>query len=159
MRYEINMLPREVNVKCFINRVDCKQSLFWSKICKPEYLGTDRLLRPWRGGGGYNFLRGLILGVNFENAQNVRGVKILRHRTGILQKSWQTILWLKQTHVFLKSRQTNSFRRFFVSNKMLPQNLAQEPISYFDSTTRNEAYMYAHTPIHSAENWKNIPGV
>ena len=42
-------------------------------------LGTDRLLRPGRGGGGfggeYNFLRGLILRVNLENAQNVRGSK------------------------------------------------------------------------------------
>ena len=43
-----------------------------------------------RGGGGggsergYDFLRGLILGVNFENAQNVRGVEILSHRTGLL---------------------------------------------------------------------------
>ena len=44
------------------------------------------------GGGGNNFLRGLILGVTFENAQNVRGVEILRHRTGLLCKSCQTIL-------------------------------------------------------------------
>ena len=43
-------------------------------------------------GGGYNFLRGLILGVNCENAQNVRGVEILRHRAGLLSKSCQTIL-------------------------------------------------------------------
>ena len=44
------------------------------------------------GGQGNNFLRGLILGVTFENAQNVRGVEILRHRTGLLCKSCQTIL-------------------------------------------------------------------
>ena len=42
--------------------------------------------------GGYNVLRGLILGVSFENAQNVRGVEILRHRGGLLCKSCQTIL-------------------------------------------------------------------
>ena len=43
-------------------------------------LGIDRLLRLGRGGGGGfggedNFLRGLILRVNLENAQNVRGSK------------------------------------------------------------------------------------
>ena len=64
-------------------------------------------------GGGYNFLRGLILGGgNFENAQNVREVKI--------RKSCQTILWLKQIHVSFKSRQKNMLWQFFVSNKMLP---------------------------------------
>ena len=31
-------------------------------------------------------------GVNFKNQQNVRGVEILRHRTGLLCKSCQTIL-------------------------------------------------------------------
>ena len=43
-------------------------------------------------GGGYNFRGGLILGVNFENAQNERGVELLRHSTGLLCKSCQTIL-------------------------------------------------------------------
>ena len=37
------------------------------------------------GEGGDHFLRGLDFGgVNFENAQNLRGVEILRHRTGLL---------------------------------------------------------------------------
>ena len=46
------------------------------------------------GGGqrGVQFSKRLDLGVNFENAQNVRGVEILRHRTGLLCKSCQTIL-------------------------------------------------------------------
>ena len=59
------------------------------------------------GGGqrGVQFSKRLDLGVNFENAQNVRGVEILRHRTGLLCKSCQTILWLKQIHVSFKSRQ------------------------------------------------------
>ena len=52
-------------------------------------LGTDRLLHARLGGGGgeagfggvrvsggYNFLRGLILGGQFWNAQNVKGVEI-----------------------------------------------------------------------------------
>ena len=43
-------------------------------------------------GRGYNFREGLILGVNFENAQNERGVELLRHSTGLLCKSCQTIL-------------------------------------------------------------------
>ena len=39
----------------------------------------------FRGGRGYSLLRGLMLrGSIFENAQNVRGVEILRHRTGLL---------------------------------------------------------------------------
>ena len=50
----------------------------------------------WGGGGGgqmgVQFSKRLDLGVNFENAQNVRGVEILRHRTGLLCKSCQTIL-------------------------------------------------------------------
>ena len=51
------------------------------------------------GGGGRGALKGLqfskrldFWGVNFENAQNVRGVEILRHKTDLLCKSCQTIL-------------------------------------------------------------------
>ena len=37
--------------------------------------------------GGLQFSKRLDFGgVNFENAQNVRGVEILRHRTGLLCK-------------------------------------------------------------------------
>ena len=50
---------------------------------KSLFLGTDRLLRSQGGGGGY-----------FENAQNVRGVELLRHRAGLLCKSCQTVLAL-----------------------------------------------------------------
>ena len=55
---------------------------------------TDRLLRPGRGeGGGVKFCkRHDFKGVNFKNQQNVRGVEILTHRTGLLCKSCQTIL-------------------------------------------------------------------
>ena len=95
-------------------------------------LGIDRLLGSgglrggWRVGGGectiINFLRGLISGFTFENAQNVRGIEILRHRTGLLLKSCQTmctgILRLKQINVSLKSRRKNFLQHFFVSNKM-----------------------------------------
>ena len=55
-------------------------------------------------GGGYNFRRGLILGVNFENPQNVKGVEISRHGTVIPCKCCQTILWLKQIHVSFNIR-------------------------------------------------------
>ena len=37
------------------------------------------------------------------------GVKILRHRTGLLYKRCQTILWLKQIHVSFKHRQKIRF--------------------------------------------------
>ena len=60
---------------------------------------TDRLLRPRQGGrgggGGVKFSkRHDFKGVNFTNAQNVKGggVEILRDRTGLLCKSCQTIL-------------------------------------------------------------------
>ena len=43
-------------------------------------------------GGGVQFSRRLNFGVNFENAQNERGVELLRHSTGLLCKSCQTIL-------------------------------------------------------------------
>ena len=49
---------------------------------KSLFLGTDRSLRS-REVGGY-----------FENAQNVRGVEILRHRAGLLCKSCHTALAL-----------------------------------------------------------------
>ena len=78
-------------------------------------------ITSWGRGGGWDFKGGgLILGGNFENAQNVRGVEILRHRTGLLCKSCQTILWLKKIHVSFKRSQKNTLWRFFVSNKMLP---------------------------------------
>ena len=48
------------------------------------------------------------------------GFEILRHRTGILCKSCQTILWLKQIHVSFKSRQNNSRWRFVAGKKILP---------------------------------------
>ena len=50
---------------------------------KSLFFGTDRLLPSGEGGGGY-----------FENAQNVRGVEILRHRADLLCKSYQTVLAL-----------------------------------------------------------------
>ena len=75
-----------------------------TNLGKKVNLGTNRL-RPrwgqgfWRG-EGYNFLsiEAWFWGVNFENVQSVRGVEILRHRTGLLCKSCQIILWLKQIH-------------------------------------------------------------
>ena len=80
------------------NKVHLKKTLCLTKLwhfqqCKGPFVYY--VPGGWgRGfGRGYNFLRGLILGVNFENAQNVRGVKILRHRAGLLCKSCQTILW------------------------------------------------------------------
>ena len=55
---EMNMLPREVNVKCFINRVDCKQSFFARKSLSQSTWGPIVLGEGAGGGGGkggYNF--------------------------------------------------------------------------------------------------------
>ena len=51
----------------------------------PVLIGTDRLLPSGGGGGGCGY---------FENAQNVRGVEILRHRADLLCKSCETVLAL-----------------------------------------------------------------
>ena len=60
----------------------------------------------WGGGGGvgggYNSRRLLIWGVNFENAQNVSGIEILTHRTGILCKSCQTYIMIEAIPCFLQ---------------------------------------------------------
>ena len=75
-----------------------------TNLGKKVNLGTNRLLRPrWgRGFGGGErgtiFLEAWFWGVNFENAQNLRAVEILRHRTGLVCKSCQIILWLRQIH-------------------------------------------------------------
>ena len=109
-----------------------------------------------RGGGGgwvgVQFSKRLDFGVSILKMQeNVRGVEILRHRTGLLCKSCQS------TFMFL-SKVDNKIRFcwFFVSNKMLypfkawPRNLsAISPI-------RNVVSMYTHTPMHTAKIWKNI---
>ena len=47
----------------------------------------------WRGGGQFSkSLDFQFGGANFENAQNVRGVEILRYGAGLLRKSCQTII-------------------------------------------------------------------
>ena len=61
----------------------------------PSLITSHGWVGGFGGGGGQRgvqFSKRLDLGVNFENAQNVRGVEILRHRTGLLCKSCQTIL-------------------------------------------------------------------
>ena len=114
-----------------------------------------------RGGGGglwrgYNFLRGLILGVNFENAQNVREVELLRHRTDLLCKSCQTILWLKQIHVSFKWEDKKicfggslSATKCYLW-KAWPRNLSAI------STTRNVTCTHIHLCIHLKSGKKYI---
>ena len=98
-----------------------------------------------RQGWGVRFSKRL----DFENAPNVRGggVEILRHRTGLLCKSCQTILGLKQIHVSFKRRQKkmrfggslSATKRY--AYKARPRNLSAI------SPTRNVTYMmYTHTP-------------
>ena len=106
----------------------------------------------WRG-GGYNFQRGLILGGQFWNAQNVRGVEILRKRNSLLCKSCQTVLWLKQIHVSFKSRPKICFGVSLSATKCYPYKAWPRNLSAI-STTRNVACMYAHTLMYTAEIWK-----
>ena len=98
-----------------------------------------------RGGGFGAWIR--FKRLDFENAQNSKGVEILRHRTGLsLCKSCQTILGLKQIHVSFKRRQKNTLWRGSLSvtkchrYKARPRNLSTI------SPTRNVTYMYTHTP-------------
>ena len=77
----------------------------------------------------------------------MRGVEILRHRTGLLCKRCQTILRSKQIHVSIKRRQKkNTLWRFFFIDKMLPVSLTQEPFSYLSYQECS-----VHTPMHTAE--------
>ena len=86
-----------MNIKCVI---------YWIVITPCSHhriVGEWSFITSW--GRGIQFSkRG-----KFENAQNVMGVKILRHRTGLLYKSCQTTLWLKQIHVSFKHRQKIRF--------------------------------------------------
>ena len=91
--------------------------------------------------------------LDFENAQNVRGVEILRHRAGLLCKSCQTILWLKQIHVSFKSRQKICFGGSLSTANCYPYIAWPRNLSAI-STTMNVACMYAHMPMHTAEIWK-----
>ena len=118
--------PHYISVLPFYRRnfVFFPWNLVWNwffTVEKPSLI-RDRSFITSQGEGARVLERGkkLDFGVNFENAQNVRGVEILRHWTSLLCKSCQTILWLKQMHVSFKSRQKHTLRRFFVSNKMLP---------------------------------------
>ena len=64
----------------------------WERNCQRNSAADEKLFITSHGGEGvYNFRRGLDLGVNFENPQNVIGVEILRHGTGIPCKCCQTI--------------------------------------------------------------------
>ena len=119
-------------------------------------------------GGGYDFLRGFILGVNFENAKNVREVEILRHRTGLL--CCQTILSLieanprfmqKKTKTKTKTKskktKTTTTKKTFCGSlsatKCYPYQARPRNLSAI-SLARNVACMYASTPMHTAEIWK-----
>ena len=95
------------------NKVHLKKTLRLTKLwhfqqCKRPFVFTSQGVGEgvWKG---YNFLRGLILGVNFENAQNVRGVKILRHRAGLLCKSCQTILWYIEANPHFLQKKEKKF--------------------------------------------------
>ena len=71
-----------------------------------------------------NFLRGFILLGSILKMHKMWGwVEILRHRAGLLCKSCQTILWLKQIDVSFKSRQKKLLRRFFLNNKSYQKHL------------------------------------
>ena len=54
---------------------------------------------------------------------------------------------------FIQKKKKNTLWRLIASNKMLPawpRNLSAI------SPVRNVACMYAHTPMHTAEIWKNV---
>ena len=83
------------------------------------------------------------------NQQNVRGSEILTHRTCVLCKSCQIILWLKQIHVSLKRRQ----KVYILAVLCQQQNVthissAQKRISYFsyqECRMHVRTYAYAYS--------------
>ena len=96
------------------------------------------------GGGGE---------VQFWKCTKCEGVEVLRHRTGLLCKSCQTILWLRQIHVSFKSRQKIRFGGFLSATKCYPYKAWTRNLSAI-SPTRNVVCMCAHTPMHKADIWK-----
>ena len=145
---------------CFCERKSVYLTLKLTKITQVR----DRSFitsRGWWGtggleGGGYNFLRGLILGFNIENAQNVRVVEILRHRTGLLCKSFQTTAvyhgWSKSTFPIKEDKKIR-FGGSLSATKCYPYKAWPSNLSAI-SPTRNVVCMSAHTPMHRAEIWK-----
>ena len=83
----------------------------------------------------------------------MKGVEILRRRTGLLCKSCQTILLLKQIHVSFRSRQKIRFGDSLSATKCYPYEAWPRNLAAI-SPTRNVVCMYAHTPMHTAEIWK-----
>ena len=64
----------------------------WERNCQRNSAADEKLfITSLAGEGVYNFRRGPDLGVNFKNPQNVIGVEILRHGTGIPCKCCQSI--------------------------------------------------------------------
>lgn len=123
---------------------------FWnpcpSKSQKIYNVSRRHVVERFRRGWPCNFLRGLSWGVTVENAQNVRGVKILRHRTGLLLRKLPNYIMIEANARFFQKQTKN------VSNKMWSW-AQEEPISFF---CYQECSLHVHTykPIHRAEIWK-----
>ena len=108
-------------------------------------LGTDRLLRPGRGAGfrrGVQFSKRLNFEGKFGKCTECEGVEILRHRTGFLYKSCQTVLRLKQIPVPSKEDKKMHFGGSLSPTKCYPYKAGPRNLSAI-SPTRNVTYMYA----------------
>lgn len=91
-----HMHPSNRALYSFYLHLERERSSRWDKNCQRNSAADEKLFITSHGGEGvYNFRRGLDLGVNFENPQNVIGVEILRHGTGIPCKCCQTTFCLK----------------------------------------------------------------
>ena len=99
-------------------RFSRKESLFHPDDCletEPDWLLSTLAI--------ISFQEAWFWGINFENAQNVRGVEISKYRAGLLRKSCQTILWLKswsKSTFPSKVHKEICFGGSFVNKKMLP---------------------------------------
>ena len=107
------------------------------------------------GGGRVQFSKWLdFWGVNFENAQNVRGVEILRRMTGLPCKSCQNYIMIEANPRFLR-KQAKKIR--FVGSlsetKCYPYKAWPRNLSAISPTGMQLVCMYAHTPMHTAEIW------
>ena len=138
--FEVHNLPGELG--------------FWnpcpSKSQKIYNIPRRHLVERFRRGWPCNFLRRLILGGHCWKYTKCEGggVKVLKHRTGLLWRKLPNYIMIEANARFFQ-KQTKNFASAVLSNKMWCYSFKAWPrrnLSAF-SATRNVACMYTHISL------------
>ena len=117
-------------------------------ICYISICGFGKGPIIYGGGGGYNFLRGLILGGQLWKCTKCEGgskyVNVVR-----LYYDWSKSMFPSKVDKKICFGSSLSATKCY-PYKAWPRNLSAI------SPTRDLVCMYAHLPMHTAEIWKNI---